>query len=184
MLRKLAALIGLISLLTPLARGAIIIHISPHPENDQYVLIQASGTSGNVTENHGSGTLVLDRNAFVYGITSTSPGLTIGGEAITFASPTSYNSIGFSVSNDLPLGELSFAGDGLIGQLAAPYLNTFIPGTYEIVSGSSSMFGMDVTGTLTIHTSPVPEPSTWALLSGLFVFGWVVRRRVARRSAK
>src|SRR5690606_6124934 len=107
-------------------------------------------------------------------------GLTFGGTAVSSASPAFVDKITFNLESSLPAGNsYLFDGTAVIVSLPNAYGNIFIPGSYTIVS-SSGIFGDDATGTLTIHTSPVPEPSTWALLSGLLVFGWVVRRRVKR----
>ncbi len=61
-----------------------------------------------------------------------------------------------------------------------PYGNYFNVGEYTITS-SNVIFGDSATGTLSVLSEPIPEPSTYAALTGVFILGLVVllRRRRA-----
>ncbi|MEM7792539.1 MAG: PEP-CTERM sorting domain-containing protein [Verrucomicrobiota bacterium] len=170
-------------LLTILAIGSasaqISITISPIAGDTESYLLQASGSGGVADSTIDSGDLFLSGAAFSNNNEFPAAGLSYGGQSVVEATPSGPAAYFFELSDFLSSGTAySFSGGSTIVALGSgnSYLGLFTPGVYAITT-STGIFGDDATGSLEILSTPIPEPSTYAILFGLLSILLTVAKR-------
>ena len=176
---NLFAILGIL-ILSNNAHAIINITISPVSGDSTRFRIDASGSADMTTFSSTYGGLLLDNDFFngYFEATPDSSTLTFGGQTLTKISGGS-NQLLFDKTSGHTAGTInSFDGGPATALITngGDYFDVFSVGIYNITGGASS-FGDSPTGTVTILSSPIPEPSTYAAILGLSAIGFALARR-------
>lgn len=161
------------------AEAAISFTISPIAGDTQQALLSLEGTVGTDTvDGARSAMFQFSGTPLTENIGSALNDLYLGGKKLSSMTVFSNNStFVFGVSKGLPSGSnYSFSGGPSLIALNGNYTDLFNVGTYSVIA-SNGASGTDATGTLTILSSPIPEPATYAALAGCAMLGLALWKR-------